>query len=77
MVKYITRIDANKLDEEKYKKLLETLEYCRIHDKYSNFNYIIANKIIRISSPDLIIAKKRGFYIKKKFQLFFNILKEE
>jgi hypothetical protein len=73
---FITRINARKLDENQYQKLLETLEYCRIHDKGKNFNYHITDRIIRIFSPDQITAKKRGYYFKQKFSLYFNILKE-
>jgi hypothetical protein len=74
---YVTRIDASKLDEQTYAKLLGTLEYCRTHDKSGNFNYRITNKIIRITSPDETTAKKRGYYFKKRFSLYFQILKEE
>jgi hypothetical protein len=74
---YVTRIDASKLDEQTYAKLLETLDYCRTHDKHGNFNYRITNKIIRITSPDEKTAKLRGWYFKKKFGVHFNILKEE
>jgi len=74
---YVTRINARSLDEQTYAKLLEALEYCRTHDKHGNFNYHIINKIIRITSPDEKTAKKRGYYLKKKFSLYFNIIKEE
>jgi hypothetical protein len=73
---YVTRINARKLDEQTYAKLLETLEYCRTHDKHGNFNYHITNKIIRITSPDIKTAKKRGMYFKKRFNVFFNIIME-
>jgi hypothetical protein len=73
---YVTRINAHNLDEQTYTKLLQTLEYCKNHDKYGNFNYRITNKIIRIFSPDITTAKKRGMYFKKRFNIFFNILSE-
>jgi hypothetical protein len=73
---YITRINFSKLDEENRRKLRETLEYCRTHDKHGTFEYRITGETVRIISPDEKTAKLRGWYFKKKFDVYFNILKE-
>jgi hypothetical protein len=73
---YITRINFANLSEEDKKKLKETLEYCRTHDKHGTFQYRITGETARIISPDMETAKKRGYYFKKKFGVFFNILIE-
>jgi hypothetical protein len=73
---YITRINFANLNEEDKKKLKETLEYCRTHDKHGTFQYRITGETVRIISPDMETAKKRGYYFKKKFGVFFNILIE-
>jgi hypothetical protein len=74
---YITRINFSKLSSQDKEKLIEALEYCRTHDKYGTFQYRITGETVRIISPDEKTAKKRGYYLKKKFSLYFNIIKEE
>jgi hypothetical protein len=74
---YITRINFSKLDEENRRKLRETLEYCRTHDKHGTFEYRITGETVRIFSPDEKTAKLRGWYFKKKFDVYFNILIEQ
>jgi hypothetical protein len=74
---YITRINFSKLDEDNKRKLKEALEYCKVHDKFQSFEYRITHETVRILSPDEKTAKKRGYYLKKKFSLYFNIIKEE
>jgi len=73
---YITRINFANLSEEDKKKLKETLEYCRTHDKHGTFQYRITGETVRIISPDMETAKKRGYYFKNKFNVYFNILIE-
>jgi len=73
---YITRINAKALSPEDFQKLLETLEYCRTHDKHGTFNYTVHNRIIKISSPNKIQSFKRGMYFKKKFGVYFNVICE-
>jgi hypothetical protein len=74
---YITRINFSKLDEDNKRKLKEALEYCKVHDKFQSFEYRITGETIRILSPDIKTAKKRGYYFKKKFDVYFNILIEQ
>jgi len=73
---YVTRIDASNLSEEQFRKLLSALEYCSVHDKYGNFSYKVRDRIIKISSPDRSTAFKRGFYLKKKHDVSFLVIKE-
>jgi hypothetical protein len=73
---YVTRIDFSKLSSQDKEKLMEALEYCRTHDKHGTFQYRITGETARIISPDMETAKKRGYYFKKKFGVFFNILIE-
>jgi hypothetical protein len=74
---YITRINFSKLDEETKNKVKQALEYCREHDKHGTFEYRITGETVRIISPDEKTAKKRGYYFKKKFGVYFNILIEQ
>jgi hypothetical protein len=76
MSHYVTRIDTSKLDEESYGRLLKALEYCHEHDKFKSFEYRITGRVIRITSPNVEIAKKRGSYFRKKFGVYYNIIRE-
>jgi hypothetical protein len=77
MTYYVTRIDFSKLSSQDKEKLMEALEYCRVHDKHGTFQYRITGETVRIISPDKKTAKLRGWYFKKKFHVYFNILIEQ
>jgi hypothetical protein len=77
MTYYVTRIDFSKLSSQDKEKLMEALEYCRTHDKHGTFQYRITGETVRIISPDKKTAKLRGWYFKKKFDVYFNILIEQ
>ncbi|MEM1820819.1 MAG: hypothetical protein QXU64_04445 [Thermofilaceae archaeon] len=75
---YVTYVDASSLSEEEWRLLLGALEYCRLHDKKRSFLYKVDEdrRTVRIISPDLETARKRGFYVKKRFNLRFKVVEE-
>ena len=77
-MKVITRISIKNLPEEDRERLMRTLEYCHEHDRYGTFNYKTDGKTyVYIISPDKQTAKKRGYYLKQKFGVFFGIIVEK
>ena len=73
---YVTRLSLKELNEEEKQKLMEALEYCRLHDKTGEFNYMLTENAAYITSKTREQALKRGYYFKKKHKTHFSIIKE-
>ncbi|MEM2946276.1 MAG: hypothetical protein QXI87_08025 [Thermoproteota archaeon] len=75
---YNTRISLRGLDESTRQKVLEACRYCEKKDKYKSFIYKLSKdgNTITIISPTREIAYKRGNFFKKRFHVFFNIIRE-
>jgi len=77
-VKVMTRISIKGLSEKEKEKLMRTLEYCHEHDRYGTFDYETDGETyVYIYSPDKETAKKRGYYLKQKFGVFFKSLRQK
>jgi hypothetical protein len=74
---YVTRLSLRGRSEEERERIIGALAFCSQRDRYGTFKYTVAGGSVFITSPDRDTAFKRGSYFKKRFGVFYNIIKEE
>jgi len=77
---YITILFISEKDDpEKFKQVLDALNYCVAHDRYKNFKYEVQKEGegIHVFSPNYKQAKARGGYFLSKFEIHFQVIKKD
>lgn len=73
---YTVRISLVNVDKDKREQIIKTCEYCREHDKFGSFNYAVFENSLLIECENKDIAHRRASYFKKKFDVYYNIIRK-